>query len=232
MKVAVINFSGNVGKTTVATSLLGPKMNGAPYIAVETINADEGGGDAVKGKQFGTLQEQLMLVDDAIIDVGASNVEDFMKGMREYRGSHEDLDYYIVPTTKERKQTRDTIATIEALSEMGVPAKKIRVLFNRVEVDETVDEAFGPLVAYYEAEKKFTLNRKAVIYSTEAFQKLGENRVSLGDVVKDTTDWKSELKAAQDQDTKSRAAAMISLGRLVSTVRGNLDQAYTALFAK
>ncbi len=42
MKVAVINFSGNVGKTTIAGHLLVPRIDGAELIAVETINADEG----------------------------------------------------------------------------------------------------------------------------------------------------------------------------------------------
>ena len=62
MKVAIINFSGNVGKTTVAKQLLAPRMN-APEFAVETINA--GASDEVadverlKGKAFGSLQEEV-----------------------------------------------------------------------------------------------------------------------------------------------------------------------------
>lgn len=232
MKVAVINFSGNVGKSTVAKYLVQSKMQDAPYIAVETINADEGEGDAVKGKQFGTLQEQLMLVDDAIIDVGASNVEDFMKGMRAYAGAHEDMDFYIVPTTKERKQIRDTIATIEALRELGVPAKKIRVVFNKLEADETVDVAFAPLLAYHADSKAFVLNKSAVIYETEAFQKLGEARLALPDVLADQTDWRAVLREAKEPGEKADAAARISLKRLVSTVTGNLDKAHAAVFAK
>ena len=42
MKIAVINFSGNVGKTTVARHLLLPRIRGAELIAVESLNADEG----------------------------------------------------------------------------------------------------------------------------------------------------------------------------------------------
>ena len=40
MKVAVINFSGNVGKTTIARHLLAPRIPDADFIAVESINAD------------------------------------------------------------------------------------------------------------------------------------------------------------------------------------------------
>jgi len=78
MKVAVMNFSGNVGKTTVAGHLLKPRMGNAPIFSIESINA---GADAdglevekMKGKKFGELVDEIMPLDSAIIDVGASNV--------------------------------------------------------------------------------------------------------------------------------------------------------------
>ena len=37
-KIAVVNFSGNTGKTTVSDQLLSPRMD-APRFAIETINA-------------------------------------------------------------------------------------------------------------------------------------------------------------------------------------------------
>ena len=92
MKVAVINFSGNVGKTTIARHLLAPRIHGAELIAVESINADEGQAHALRGKQFGELQEYLQTVDNVVVDIGASNVEDLLALMRKYRGSHEDFD--------------------------------------------------------------------------------------------------------------------------------------------
>ncbi|WP_017164635.1 StbB family protein, partial [Xanthomonas phaseoli] len=139
MKIAVINFSGNTGKSTVSKHLLYPRLKDAEYIAVESINADEGEGEggSVRGKQFGALQEQLLVMDSAVIDVGSSNVEDFVKLMRQYRGSHEDMDLFVIPTVKEAKQIKDTIATIQALAAMDVSAKKIRVVFNKLEADDT-----------------------------------------------------------------------------------------------
>ena len=53
MKIAVINFSGNVGKTTIARHLLMPRIEGAELIAVESLNADEGQGQSLRGRQFG-----------------------------------------------------------------------------------------------------------------------------------------------------------------------------------
>ena len=42
MKIAVINFSGNAGKSTVARYLLLPRIPGADLITIESLNADEG----------------------------------------------------------------------------------------------------------------------------------------------------------------------------------------------
>ena len=98
MKVAVINFSGNVGKTTIARHLLVPRIKGARYVPVESINADEDQREALRGKQFAQLQEFLLVSEHAVVDVGASNVEDLLALMRKYKDSHEDFDYYIVPT--------------------------------------------------------------------------------------------------------------------------------------
>ena len=60
MKVAVMNFSGNVGKTTVAGHLLKPRMGDAQIFSIESINsgADADGLDVekMKGKKFGLLE--------------------------------------------------------------------------------------------------------------------------------------------------------------------------------
>ena len=55
MKVAVINFSGNVGKSTIARHLLLPRIETAELIVIESLNADEGLGQALRGRQFGEL---------------------------------------------------------------------------------------------------------------------------------------------------------------------------------
>ena len=49
-KIAVINFSGNVGKSTISKHLLVPRLEDAVLLAVETINADEGADLTVNGQ--------------------------------------------------------------------------------------------------------------------------------------------------------------------------------------
>jgi hypothetical protein len=111
MKIAVINFSGNVGKTTVTHHLLAPRIPGAAVIAVESVNTGHGPAQSLRGRQFGELQEFLQTVEHAVVDIGASNVEDLLALMRRYRGSHADFDCFIVPTVAAVKQQQDTMAT-------------------------------------------------------------------------------------------------------------------------
>jgi len=76
MKIAIMNYSGNVGKSTIARHLFAPRIKNSEFISVESINADEDDLDIIRGKQFGAIQEQLMTtVNSVIVDVGASNVE-------------------------------------------------------------------------------------------------------------------------------------------------------------
>jgi hypothetical protein len=55
-----------------------------------------------------------MKADDAVIDMRASNVEDFIDLTKQYEGSHEEFDYFIVPVVKEKKQQMDTINKLKA----------------------------------------------------------------------------------------------------------------------
>lgn len=129
-KIAVINFSGNVGKSTISKHLLVPRLEDAVLLAVETINADEGADLTVNGQQFGDVQTALLTADGAVLDIGASNVEAVMAMMAQYKGSHEDFDLFVVPVTKDGKQMRDTMGTISTLVDMGVAADKIAVVMN------------------------------------------------------------------------------------------------------
>ena len=136
MKIAVINFSGNVGKSTIARHLLLPRIEGAELVAIESVNADDGKGPSMRGRQFGELQEYLQTVDSAVVDIGASNVEELMGLMQRYRGSHADFDYFVVPTVQAFKQQQDTIATLVELARLGIRPSRVKLVFNMVEYGE------------------------------------------------------------------------------------------------
>jgi hypothetical protein len=234
MKVAVLNFSGNVGKTTVAGHLLKPRMGNAPIFSVESLNVDASVDglevERMKGKKFGDLVEQLMQLDHAIIDVGASNVEDFLKMMQQYDGSHEEFDFFVVPVVKEKKQQADTVNTLRALAKIGIPKTRIRLLFNKVEVDDSVKDEFAPLFGLAQAEQSFTLQPDALVYSNEVFERLKTVGKSLADITADETDYRTKLREAKDEDEKEFCVRMVALKRLGATANRNLDDAFKALF--
>ena len=229
MKFAVINFSGNVGKSTVAKHVLKPRNGNCEVIAVESINADDHDSEQVRGKQFGDVLEAMALMDNVVVDIGASNVEELIQQMKQYRGSHEDFDFFIIPTTSKKKQQRDTVSTIDALSEIGVPAKKIRLLFNMVELDEVPERVFSGLFELHESDKSFTLNPKAVIHVNDIYGKLTSAEQTIDGILNDPTDLKAQLNAATDAGEKLRLSRLIGIKRLAAGVKEELDAVYKAL---
>lgn len=232
MKIAVINFSGNVGKTTVARHLIAPRLNAPQVIAVESINSDSmAEAAAIRGKQFGELMEALAVMEDedAVVDVGASNVEDFLNLMKQYRGAHEDFDFFVVPTVSKPKQQRDTISTIDALAELGIPAKKIRLVFNMVELDEVPQRVFAGLFEYHASEKTFTLRPEAVIHVNDIYGKLKGSEQSIADILNEPADLKEQLKAATNADEKLHISRLIGVKRLAAGVTEELDAVFKTL---
>lgn len=234
MKVAVLNFSGNVGKTTVAGHLLKPRMGDAPIYSIESINtgADADGLEVekMKGKKFGELVDELMPLDTAIVDVGASNVEDFLKLMQQFAGSHEEFDFFVVPVVKEKKVQADTVNTIRSLQKIGIEKKRIRLVFNKVEVDDAVADEFAALFGLAESEKSFVVKSEATIYANEVFERLKAVGKSLGDITADETDYRARLRQVTDDDEKELCVRMVALKRLAVTANKNLDDVFKALF--
>ena len=131
----------------------------------------------------------------------------------------------------------DTINTVKALRAIGVPAKRIRVVFNGLEPDETIEEVFAPILAYGTGSSAevsgdlYELRRQAVIYYNEAFERIKGSGMNLSDVVADTTDFKALIKVTTDQEERVRLANRLATRRLASSAHDNLDRAFQALTA-
>ncbi|ROT46753.1 StbB family protein [Pusillimonas sp. NJUB218] len=234
MKVAVLNYSGSVGKTIVASHLLAPRMNHAPIFAVETTNetaADLGLDiDQLRGEQFGKLFRDLLRLHDAIVDVGASNIEDFLSAMTRYEGAYEEIDFFVLPVIGTGKAQRETIKTITALVNLGVAPERIRVLFNRVQSD--VEEEFLPVLTYASKTGDFVANAQALVYENEVFELLADARTSIADVLADQTDYRNLLRQADHADTAriTHLTNRHALRALAKPVDRQLNTAFAALF--
>lgn len=231
----VFNKSGNMGKSTLTQYGFKPRMNNAVVIPMETINSHDHGGDVenIKGSQLGDLLQALALMENAIVDVGSSNASALLTMLNQYDGAHENFDYFIVPVIPKAKQIRDTISTIDALAEIGVPASKIRVIFNMIEdVDTNLEKEFAPLVEYHRVEGRFVLNYDAVVYQQDFFIQIANTGETVESILADTTDYSALLKAATDDNEKVRIAKRRGLGYLARSVKKNLDIAVAAVLSE
>jgi hypothetical protein len=229
MKVAVISFSGNVGKTTIARHLLAPRMHGAKVISIESINAGEDEDHVIRGRQFAELQEYLQVVDDVVVDIGASNIEDLLALMRRYRGSHEDFDMFIVPTVPAGKQQRDTMATLAELSRLGIPADKVRVLFNMVEDGTDIERTFEPVLAFLRLTPVARVSLDCRLGINEIYGRVNGSGADLAALAADPTDYKALIAAATDSTERLALAQRLATRRLASGVVPELDACFAAL---
>lgn len=234
MKVAILNFTGTVGKTTIAAHLLSPRMGNAPIFAVETINETAAGlgvdVEQIKGQKFRDLFRKMLVLDDAVIDVGASNIEDFLDGMVKFDESHLEFDYFVVPVTSGTKEQKETISMIGTLADFGIPASKIRIVFNRVEADVT--DEFPHVVNYVRKEKNAVANTEAAIFESELFDALAVKKLTVEALLSDETDYKAMLRNNPDASAKDKNhwGDMHGLKALARSVKRNLDTVYSNLF--
>lgn len=229
MKVAVINFSGNVGKSTVARHLLQPRIPGAELIAVESINADESQAQALRGRQFGELQEYLQTIDSVVVDIGASNVEDLLGLMKRYKGSQEDFDCFVVPTVPGRKQQQDTVATLVELARIGVPPAQVRLLFNMVEDDTPVRQAFDSLLGFVAERRIAQADTRCQLGANELYQRLRVSGLTIAELLEDTTDYKALVAKARTTKEKLELAQKLATRRLAAGVQPEHDACFSAL---
>jgi MinD-like ATPase involved in chromosome partitioning or flagellar assembly len=234
MKVAVLNYTGTVGKTTIAAHLLAPRMNDAEIFAIESVNqtAEDLGVDVnkMRGDRFRDLFKKLMLLDDAIIDVGASNVEGFLNGMTMFEDSHLEIDRYIVPVTSGTKEQKETISAIDTLAGLGIPPEKIRVVFNRVANE--VGEEFPHVLNYAKKEKNCVADPDAAIFENELFDMLALKKITIKAALEDTNDYKAMLRELGKEGDKKLAAHyadMHAIKALSKSVNRHLDAVYAVV---
>lgn len=229
MKICVINFSGNVGKSIIAQHLLKPRLENSEIIAVESINSDGTNDEKIRGKRFTEIINRVLDSENVIVDVGASNVEDFLQQMKKSIGSQDDFDYFIVPTIFKNKQITDTVATIDALNEMGIDKDCIQIVFNMLDDDTNIITDFR---AVFKCNKNAIVSENICIYENELFNRLHEinDFTSLSELANDKSDYKHLIKTTEDKKLRSEYITRLGLKRLAIGVNRMLDDTFNYLF--
>jgi MinD-like ATPase involved in chromosome partitioning or flagellar assembly len=229
VKIAVISFSGNVGKSTIARHLLAPRIPGAKVISIESINASEAQDHIIRGRQFAELQEYLQMFNDVVVDIGASNVEEMLALMRRYDGSHEDFDHFILPTVPVPKQQQDTIATIVALTRIGVPFGKLRVVFNMVDHEMDIEREFESVLTFAKGLPLELVSPDCSLGTNEIYGFVNRVPGVISELASDPTDYKRLIANASNSDERVVLAQKLAYRRLAVGVLPELDRCFAAL---
>jgi hypothetical protein len=235
MKIAVMSYSGSVGKTVVAHHLLKARMPEAVFKSVETINqsaADLGASDVeqLKGRDFKTLLQSILLEDEAIIDVGMSNIEAMMEAMELVEGAAHEFDMFVIPITPDQKAWQEGLKTADVLSAMGVSADKIRLLPNKIEkspVDE-IPTAYN----YVKRHKRAWISEHAYLFNSDVYGYLAHKKMGFSELTNPEVDYKALAKAEPDKEKAKELAGLYVWSKMAVSVKRNQDYAFEKLFAK
>lgn len=228
MKICVINFSGNVGKSIVSQHLLKPRIENSNIISVESINSDGTNDEKIKGKRFTDIMNRVLDIQNVIVDVGASNVEDFLQQMKKSIGSQDDFNYFVVPTIFKNKQITDTVATIDTLNDIGIEKERIKVIFNMLDEDSNLLYDFKEV---FDCKNVATVSEDICIYESELFNRLHEisDFESISALTHDATDYKTLIQSTEDKAERSEYITKLGLKRLAIGVERMLDNTYAHL---
>lgn len=228
MKIAVLNYSGNVGKTTIAKHLLLPRVPGSQWIPVESTNT---GGDEqlnIRGRHFSDVLREVHALESAVVDIGSSNIEQAFEQLRKLGDAHEDFDFFVVPTVPTEKQQSDTLKLVADLLEMGVAKSKIRIVFNQVTSDQDASRTFARTIQLLRS-TGLDVSLGAVIHDSEVFAMIGKDQTLLQATAPDR-DIKAEIAKTSSPDERRMLADELLASRLAKVVIKELDSVFAALF--
>ena len=233
-KICVANFSGGTGKTQVVTNLLSPRLPDAQIISVESINetAEATGGvevEKIRGSKFRSIISKVMDADSVILDVGASNVEDFLEGLKNFDGGAEEFDLFLVPVTSGTKEQREAILMIELLTELGVPKERISVVFNKS--GDNVAEEFGRVISHIKKTDSATFDVECAIPENELFDLISARKVTVSSLVEDEVDYRTKMREETDPVLRAKYKDTYILRSLAINVDKNLNKVFQILAA-
>lgn len=208
MKVAVINLSGNTGKTTLSKHLLAPQL-GARRIQIEDVNTSDGEPDLeLAAGRFKQLAAELNAADDDesfVIDIGASNAKLMVEQFSQLRTTRADIDFWVVPVVPAAKQKADSINTVATLMKIGVAADRIVMVLNNVIDTDAIETDFAAILATRELGVNVT---DQVVLASEVFEMMKGQNESVFDIAGNRPDFKALLKAARADGNTEEVKAL------------------------
>lgn len=232
MKAMILNFSGNVGKSTIARYLLAPRLEDCELVSVESINANDHDIENLRGSTLGKIIDEIVMIhDNVILDVGSSNAETVVSLLGKYSGAHEEFDLFIIPVISKPKVIIDTIATAAALRGMGVPASKIIIVLNQVDVETDIKIEFQRIAKQDGIQLSY--DSDMVIPTHDFFTRIAGTGFDFLEVLNDETDYKKLIKETEKDDpTLKDYVLRLALKRLATSLNADFDLLFNKLQSK
>jgi len=244
-RIAVINSSGNTGKSLASDYLLRPRMDLQGHYVINNMSmynktySDE---IVLSGGSFDEVLKALSNLDSAIVDIAAHNTSCVISIMQNNSDSHKLFDYFLVPVIKGIKESEDSLNTIKALLKLGVPAESIKLIFNNINNLEAINDEFEYLLSHLD-ELKIPYNTNAFIEHSRLYSRLSELGISLSDLLsipieerKDRKEYlriKSSAERSEEEAKELKVlASLITTQRCAQSSVQNLNNVYSLLFAK
>lgn len=225
MKIAILNYSGNVGKTTIARDVFGYRLPNYELINVESVNDDGKETTVIRGEEGDKLYTEVILNDDLILDIGSSNLESFFRTSEKESEIIESMDVFVIPVTPEKKQQQDTIKTLSDLLKMKVKPSAIHVVFNQVIDDPmgSADEIFDVIV---EGANKIKVNANLgnLIYKHDLYN-YGQTLAEMASNI----DYRTKMEEAKAAGEKAAARDFADKYVRQRKIK-KLDETYQAIF--
>lgn len=239
MKIIVAGIGGNVGKSTLAAHLLVPRMNNAKLLIVESINQDTkdlvGEFETVRGEKFKQIYLELVVNDDLVVDVGASNSEDFFAGLTSLNQGYDEVDFFLIPTVPGSKEQDESVLTARMLAAMGVEKNKIQIVFNRVK--RSIEEEFPTVLHAVKEFDCFVANPDCMVFENDIYADLADLKMPLSEACVFAENNLQKLKAdlkkvARFSGQYFHYAKLLNVAKKAANTSGQLDDAFSALLGE
>ena len=204
--IAVMNDNGNVAKSTIANFAIFPRLKNNPEVIYNE------GSNSIPGKiektahgpvkeysateeDFAKMIEYLMdnvASHDIVVDFGSTDSGLMRALFIGCPGAIDVFDLFVIPTSPTVKQY-DTRVTIGFLATQGVAPEKIRVVFTLFPAAKKLDRVFDEIFESSIEDANFTLDTKAVLYTSLLIKRLESSGYTIEDVLNDKSDWKQKI---------------------------------------
>ncbi len=240
MKVLVIHNSGNVGKSLLTREVFYQHFDSDEkmVLELESRNASSSSFDIdvvrIDFSKPSALQDVTrygLIYEDYVLDIGASEIKDFLLAIEKTREILDEFDLVVVPAVKDQKIIPDTMKTMAIVRALGYEEKLV-VVFNKVENPSTIEEDFESLFRWAKREG-FHLDPTLYLKNyEEATNDLIKMKSLSSELLQDTTDYRAlaiECHRKGDADKSREASNRLLTQRIARSLNAGARDLYEKL---